>query len=222
MSGQSEEHQRLWSDLGAPNFDPETSDASPEILAVVGWRELTRLLTGRIISFLAVVITAVMAGVLSGSSIVALIGGVLCGAMALPLSRIYPSRRWTNAVLLALDLSSDLTPDRVTRCLLELAEGDRFLRYRRTSYARPMLHRALEDALSRARYFVANERECRFLLHVARSRRYPASLRVAAVQALAPPGITLDRKLRRHVEALARRKNEPLVYVAALDVLRRA
>ncbi|MGC4042778.1 MAG: hypothetical protein QM758_03125 [Armatimonas sp.] len=222
MSGQRDQEQRLWTELDAPDFDPERSDASPEVLAVVSWRELTRLLAGRIFIFVALVIVAVSAGFLSGSGMVALVGGALCGAMVLPLCRIYPSRRWTNAVMLALDLCSDLPPDRVARCLLELAEGDRFLRYRRTSYARTMLHRVLESALSQARYFVANERECRFLLLMARSRRYPIALRVAAIQALAPPGIALNEALRHHVELLARRKNEPLVYVAALDILRRA
>jgi hypothetical protein len=221
LQQRTEEEKRLWEELGTPGFDPENSDARPAILGVVAWRELTRLLGARIAIFVVLVLGAFAVSLLSGKAPVALIGGALCGGALLPLSRIPPSRRWTNTILLALDLASDLTPDTVARCLLELAEGDRFLRYRASSYARPMLHRALENALSQTRYFVANDRECRFLLHMAHSHRYPVSLRIAAIQALAPPGIALDESLRRRVVPLSRPGTTLLIRAAAQDVLRR-
>ena len=206
-----EEEKRLWAELSGRDFDPERSDALPDVVLDVVRREFLRLIWQR---------AGIVATVLCG---VALLGffyltsyrdplerGVLCVlalglviAMLAFLFTVPPSRRWLNAVLLIVDLSSDLTPDAVVRCLLHFGQMDRHLRYKKNSYSQLLLHKTLEDAMVRAKDFVATEEECAFLLEIVRNRaRYPRGLRIAALNAVAPPGIALTDSLRRQVQSL--------------------
>ena len=206
----NDEEQRLWNELGRPTFEPEQSDAMPDALIGVVEREFLRMIVGRALLELAIFGLTILVVALTPpewiepvSIYFPVLAFGVCGFLSVAVFFMPPSRRWLNAILYAVDLASDLTPDSVVRLLLTFAHRDRYLRYRRNSYSRFTLHKTLEDALIRAKDFVATEEECRFLLAIVRGRAgYTRRLRQAALQAVAPPGIALTDELRRQVEAL--------------------
>ena len=224
----ADEEKRLWKELGERGFDPERSPALPEEVLRVLRRELWRTALERLLLEVACLGATIYLSTTAAARVVgpyflclAFVGNAM---VVYCLSLISPSRRWLNAILLIIDLSSDLTPDTVVRCLLHVERMDRFLRYKKHSYSRVTLHKAFEHALLRAKNFVASEEECQFLLAIARQRAlYPKELRVAALSAVSPPGITLTNALRRQVEALtdATTYGES-VKIAAGEVLRRS
>lgn len=205
------EERKLWKQLASPTFEPEQADAMPDALIAVVEREFVHQIAGRILLELAIVgLTILTVTLLPPYSLtealsrwLPVLAFVVCGGLSAVVFFLPPSRRWLNAILYAVDLASDLTPDSVVRLLLTFVQRDRYLRYRKNSYSRFTLHKTLEDALLRTKHFVATEEECRFFLEIVRGRdRYTRPLRQAALEAIAPPGIALTDALRREVEAL--------------------
>ena len=219
------EERRLWAELGARRFDPESSHALPHLLPNVLRREFQNLIVERIFAGVLYVWTLAIFFVSETPLLVTVcvvpLATAIYGYFVLCLT---PSRRWLHAISLMVNLSRDLTPDSVARYLLECARLDRFLRYKKNHYTRVTFHKALELALLRAKDFVATEEECAFLIEIARKRKlYPRELRVAALNAVSPPGAVLSKALRAQIAALT---NEEAfgqsVKIIAGDVLRRS
>lgn len=219
------EERRLWAELGARRFDPESSRALPRHLPNILRREFQNLVVERVFAgFLYVwalgIFFVSQTPLVIGLCVVPLATAIY-GYFVLCLT---PSARWLHAIALIVNLSRDLTPDSVVRYLLEAARLDRRIRYKKNHYTRVTFHKALELALLRAKDFVATDDERLFLIEIARKRNsYPRELRVAALNAVSPPGAVLSKTIRAQIAALNDEEAfGQSVTIIAGDVLRRS